>query len=210
MAKKLTIIDCEQQSDEWFAARLGRVTASRFSDVLMGPGKSGYKTYMMKLLAERMTGMPQETYSNKAMENGIETEPQARDYYVGLQAAGQIVKQIGFIQLGEDVGASPDGLVGSDGLIEIKCPFPSTHLIYILKNKFPPQYKAQVQGQLWVTDRKWCDFISFNPEVANRGGRPYWSIRVEHDEAYIENLKKAIEQFVYELKTLEEKVKSPF
>jgi putative phage-type endonuclease len=203
MAKKLIIIDCEQQTDEWFTARLGRVTASHFSDVL-NKG-SGRKTYMMKLLAERMTGEPQETFSNSAMEWGVETEPQAREYYIGLNKV--IVDQVGFIQLGNDVGCSPDGLVDDDGMIEIKCPFPSTHLGYILKGTLPSIYKPQVQGQLWITGRKWVDFISFDPRVTLR---PFWSIRVQREEAYINDLEKAVRKFVKELKELGDKVKTPF
>lgn len=160
---------------------------------------------MMKLLAERMTGVPQESYSAKWMEEGSECEPQARDYYTGLHNV--IVEQVGFIQMGDDVGASPDGLVDEEGMIEIKCPFPSTHLGYILKGTLPSIYEPQVQGQLWVTGRKWVDFISFDPRVSSR---PYWSIRIIRDEPYIRDLETAVEQFVYELKTLEEKVKSPF
>jgi hypothetical protein len=139
------------------------------------------------------------------MEEGTETEPQAREYYAGLN--GVTVEQIGFIQLGDDIGSSPDGLVGDDGMIEIKCPFPSTHLGYILKGSLPSEYKAQVQGGLWVSGRKWTDFISFDPRVKSR---PFWSIRVERDEKYIGELARAVQVFVEELQTLTEKVSTPF
>jgi len=198
-----TIIYCEQRSPEWFQARLGRVTSSHFDEVLSKG--SGRKTYIMKLLAERMTGQPLETFSAKWMEEGTETEPQAREYYAQLN--DQKVVQVGLIQLGDDIGASPDGLVNDDGLIEIKCPFPSTHLGYILKNELPSEYKAQVQGGLWVSGRHWTDFISFDPRVKSR---PFWSIRVERDDRYIKELKTAVEQFAEELRTLTEKVSVPF
>lgn len=200
-----TIVYCEQGTPEWYAVRLGRVTASHFHEVLSGRSSSGYKTYMMKLLAERMTGQPLETFSAKWMEDALETEPQARDYYAELN--GVSVEQVGFVQLGDDIGCSPDGLIGDDGQIEIKCPFPQTHLGYILKRSLPSAYKAQVQGGLWVTERQWSDFVSFHAEVKNR---PFWSIRVERDEQYIRDLAKAIEVFVDELHTLEAKLQIPF
>jgi putative phage-type endonuclease len=197
------IIYCEQGSLEWFAARLGRVTSGHFDDVLSNG--SCHKTYMEKLLAERMTGERMENYTNKAMENGITLEPDARIYYEGLH--GVTVEQVGLIQLGDDIAASPDGLVGDDGLIEIKCPFPNTHLHYILSGKLPSEYKAQVQGGLWVSGRQWTDFISFDPRVKSR---PFWSIRVERDEKYIKDLAKAVQVFAEELQTLTEKVSTPF
>lgn len=197
------IIYCEQRSPEWYAARLGRITASHFADVLSSG--STRKTYMMKLLAERMTGEPLENYNNKWMQEGTEAEPLARQYYEGLN--GIKVEQVGFIQLGDDIGASPDGLIGEDGALEIKCPLPNTHLGYILTNKLPSEYKAQVLGALWVTGREWVDFVSFESRVKSR---PYWSIRVERDEKYIEELAKAVREFADELNTLTEKVSTPF
>ncbi|MFH1302646.1 MAG: lambda exonuclease family protein [Planctomycetota bacterium] len=200
---KRNIVYCEQGTPEWCTFRLGRVTASHFSDVLSTG--STRKTYMMKLLAERMTGEPLETFSTKWMEEGNETEPQARDYYAELNGVG--VEQVGFIELGDDIGCSPDGLVGDDGMVQIKCPFPSTHLGYILKGTLPSQYKAQVQGELWVADRQWSDFISFDARVKSR---PYWSVRVLRDETYIKELEAAVTKFADELNTLTEKVQIPF
>lgn len=197
------IIYCEQGSPEWYAARMGRITSSHFDNVLSSG--SGHKTYMMKLLAERMTGEPLEGYSNKWMQEGTEKEPEARAYYEGLNNV--TVEQIGFAQLGDDVGASPDGLVGTDGQIEIKCPLPNTHLGYILAGRLPSEYKAQVQGGLWVTGRQWTDFVSFEPRVKSR---PFWSIRVERDEKYIKDLAKAAQIFADELNTLTEKLSTPF
>lgn len=197
------IIYCEQQSEEWFQARLGIVTASRFSEVLNK--SSGRKTYMMKLLAEKMTEEPEYSYHNRYMDEGIEKEPDARIYYEKLRKVK--VEQVGFIK-NCDVGASPDGLIGEDGTIEIKCPLPSTHLGYILKDELPSIYKPQIQGILWISGRQWCDFISFAPTVKNC--RPFWYIRIERDENYIRELKKAVEQFVFELKSLVQKLEIPF
>ncbi len=195
-------IYCEQLSEEWYQTRLGLVTASHFSEVLNRG--SGRKTYMMRLLAERMTGQTHPAFSNQYMENGIETEPFAREYYEGLKK--NKVECIGFIRMGE-MGCSPDGLVGDEGMIEIKCPLPSTHLEYILRDKMPTVYIPQVQGNLMVSGRKWCDFISFDSKVTKR---PFWSIRIVRDESYIRTLKEAIEQFLYELKSLEQKIEVPF
>jgi len=196
-------IYCEQQSEEWFKVRLGIVTASHFAEVLCKG--SGRKTYMMRLLAERMTGEVHPAFQSQYMEEGAETEVYARQYYEQLKKVE--VKQVGFIKIGE-IGASPDGLVGEDGEIEIKCPLPSTHLDYIIKDKMPTEYIPQVQGNLWISGRQWCDFISFDPRVKNR---PYWSVRVNRDESYINNLlKKEVKQFVFELNSLFEKVSIPF
>lgn len=197
------IIYCEQGTPEWFAARLGRVTSSHFSDVLCKG--SGRKTYMMKVLAERMTGERMENFSAKWMEEGSEVEPQARGYYAELNHVP--VEQVGFIQLGDDIGSSPDGLVGLDGMIEIKCPFPSTHLGWILKGTLPSEHRCQVQGELWVSGRQWNDFISFDPRVRSR---PYWSIRIERDEKYIKELAKEVNQFIEELHILADKISCPF
>lgn len=193
----MKIIDCIQGSPEWHAAKLGVASASNFSKILAkGQGKTR-KAYMLRLAAEILSSEPQETYSNAAMERGIEIEPQAREYYEGLN--GVKVEQVGFCKLDDNIGCSPDGLVGTDGGIEIKCPNTTTHITYILADKLPSEYVAQVQGSLWVTDRKWWDFLSFDPRLK---GRPFWSIRVERDEAYINKLAIEVNQFIIELEEL--------
>lgn len=199
MTNKVKIFDCEQQSDEWYAVKLGKVSASNFSMVLNK--KTGRKTYLFRLLGERFSGESYESYSNKTIERGSEVESQARAYYEALYGE---VKQIGFAQLNDYVGCSPDGLVDDDGLIEIKSPQPNTHIREIIEDKFPSTYKPQVQGNLWVTGRAWCDFISFDPRVKVR---PFWKIRVYRDEEYIvETLAKAINIFVKEMIELEGKI----
>jgi len=198
MKDKLKIFDCEQGSDEWFAIKRGKVSASHFSEVLNKA--TGRKTYMFRLLGEKLSGESYEAYSNKTIERGTEVESQARVYYGALYGK---VKQIGFAQLNDYVGCSPDGLVGDDGLIEIKCPYPSTHIQYIIKDTLPPAYKAQVQGNLWVTGRAWCDFISFDPRVEIK---PFWKTRVDRDEKYINVLSLAIDTFVEEMKKLENQI----
>lgn len=195
----MKIIDCIQGSDEWFAARLGKATASCFSEVLNK--KTGRGTYMIKLAAERLTGLPQDSYSNAVMERGKEVEPEARECYEVIYH--EKVVQVGFVELNEWIGASPDGLIGDEGLAELKCPNTTTHISYILKDKMPAKYIPQVQGQLWVTGRKWCDFISYDPRLSSR---PLWSVRIQRDEEYIRNLEAATNVFVKELKELIAKV----
>ncbi len=194
----MIIHNCEQMSDEWFALRLGKITASHFSDVLNK--KTGRKTYMLKLLAERLSGEAQVSYSNGPMERGVEVEHLAREHYEALWG---IVEQIGFVELSDDVGCSPDGFVGYDGIIEIKCPNSSTHLSYIDKNVFPASYKPQVQGNLWVTGRQWCDFISFDPRIK---AKPFWKIRIKRDRLYIDDLSDAVKKFIKEMRELEDKI----
>jgi putative phage-type endonuclease len=161
----------EQGSDEWKVLRLGHVTASNIADV-MAKGKSGEaltrKKYKTKLLAERLTGQSQDSYSNAAMEWGVEQEPFARMAYE--VATNSLVDKTGFwhhpsIQW---VGVSPDGLVDNDGLVEIKCPNTTTHLDYIMDDKVPTDYYKQIQCQLWVTGRTWCDFISYDPRLPQK------------------------------------------
>jgi len=193
----MEIIDCVQNSDEWFAAKLGMITASKFSDVLAkGQGKVR-RAYMLKVAAERLTGERQESYTNGAMEWGTEHEPEAREYYEHLNNC--LVRQVGFIKLNEFVGCSPDGLIDEDGLIEIKCPYTTTHLETVLSNAVPTGYIAQIQGQLWVSGRQWTDFISFDSRVK---GRPMFCKRVFRDEKYIENLQTEIDKFAGELQEL--------
>ena len=196
----MKVIDCVQGSDEWLAARLGKVTASRFDDVLC-KGR-GRKTYMMKLVAEQLTGLAQNEYSNAVMERGIEIEPQARTYYEELNECK--VESVGFVIKDDFVGCSPDGLVGDEGLVEIKCPNTTTHIDTILKAKMPTKYIPQVQGQIWVCERKWTDFVSFDPRLKQH---PFFCIRIFRDENYIMILEAAIEQFVKELNEIIEKVK---
>jgi len=184
----------KQGSQEWFKVRCGKVTGSGFANILVkGKGKTR-TTYMLKLAAERATGVIQPTFQNDAMRWGSETEPQARAYYE--RVTGNKVEQVGFVELNEYVGVSPDGIVG-DGLIEIKCPNTATHIGYLKAGVLPSAYKAQVQGQMWVADKKWCDFVSFDP----RCPEPYFCIRVERDNDYIKTLSEAVEVFVMELKS---------
>jgi putative phage-type endonuclease len=193
----MRILDCPQHSPEWYQARLGKVTASCFSKALAGGQGKTRASYMLQLVAERLTGEPQDTYTNAAMERGSEVEPAAREYY---QLAEDIsIEQIGFIEHDDNIGASPDALVGTDGLVEIKCPNSTTHITYILEDRLPPTYKAQVQGQLWVAERQWCDFVSYDPRMRSR---QYFCVRVYRDEEYIKELATGLYGFVADLQEL--------
>ena len=191
----MKIIDCIQGTDEWWEARLGFVTASNFHKVLNK--KTGRGLYMRKLAAERLTGLREESYKNEIMENGNETEAAARAYY---EAANDCkVEQVGFVMRDEWIGGSPDGLVGDEGMIEMKCPLSSTHIENILSGEMPKTYTPQVQGLLWVTERKWCDFISFDPKVLSK---PIFTVRIERDKEYIINLSANVGVFVDQLKDM--------
>lgn len=191
----LRVLDMEQGSPEWFAARAGVPTASCFSDVLAkGEGKTRRK-YLLTLAGERLTGEPAESYSNAHMERGKVMEEEARDLYA-FQTDAEI-QRVGFLL--DDAlraGASPDGLIGEDGMVEIKTKLPHLQLEALIAGKLPAEHRAQVQGALWVSGRDWCDFVSYWPRL------PLFRIRVERDEAYIATLADAVMQFNDELDAL--------
>jgi putative phage-type endonuclease len=155
----------EQQTNEWFTARLGKVTASRVADVI-AKTKTGYSAsrdnYMAQLICERLTGQKGESFTNPAMQHGVDTEPLARSAYENARSL--LVKEVGFINHPriEMSGASPDGLVADDGLVEIKCPNTATHIDTLLSGKVPTKYITQMQWQMLCCQRKWCDFVSFD------------------------------------------------
>ena len=196
----MQVHNCDQGTEEWFDLRLGKVTASHFKDVLNK--KSGRETYMLRLATERAFGVREETYQNRFMEEGTEKEPDAREFYALTNWVD--VEQVGFVEKTEDVGCSPDGLVGDDGLIEIKCPKLTTHYKYIKKGVLPAEYKPQVQGQMWVCETQWCDFISYHPDAVTVDGEDQrlFIVRVERDEVYLATLSAAVATFVEELHKL--------
>jgi putative phage-type endonuclease len=190
----------EQRTEAWFAARLGKVTASRVADVT-AKTKSGYSTsranYMAELICERMTGVPADSYQSPAMVWGINTEPQARSAYEA--EAGELVEQVGFIPHPTipNSGASPDGLVGSDGLVEIKCPNTATHIETLLGQAIPSKYHLQMQWQMACTGRKWCDFVSYDPRMPEH--MQFFCKRVDRDPEMIAVLESEINAFLQEL-----------
>jgi putative phage-type endonuclease len=190
----------EQGSPEWFAQRLGKVTASRVADVI-AKTKTGYSTsrtnYMTELALERITGQRQEGFSNAAMQWGTETEPLARAAYEA--ETGEIVDEVAMIDHPtiEMTGASPDGLVGSFGLIEIKCPNSATHMETLLSGKPAAKYITQMMWQMACTGRKWCDFASFDPRFPQH--LQLFVTRIERDDVMVKSLENDVKQFLDEL-----------
>ena len=155
-----------QGTPEWLAERAGKVTASMISAVLMKPETAGYRDYQAQLVAEILTGKPQGSdYTNAAMQFGTEMEPLARSAYEA--ETGFSVDEVGFCQHQtiNRAGASPDGLVGDSGLVEIKCPKVATHLAYLIAGVVPVGYRNQMMWQMACTGRDWCDFASFRPDL---------------------------------------------
>lgn len=189
-----------QGSEAWFAARAGKVTASRVVDVLakVKVGESASrKNYKADLVVERLTGQKTEGFTSAAMQWGIDTEPQARMAYE--VATGNLVDLDGFVNHPtiEYFGCSPDGYVGDDGLIEIKCPNTATHLDYIEADAPPKNYYIQMQAQMACTGRKWCDFVSFDPRLPD--GLQLLVIRVNRDDNFIQIMEDEVVEFLAEV-----------
>lgn len=158
----------EQRTEEWFTERLGKVTASRISDVLakIKTGEaSARREYRMELVIDRLTGKRRETYCSASMQWGIDHEEEARLSYAFV--TDRDVQLVGFLNHPDIpmAGASPDGLVDVDGIVEIKCPNTATHVEYILGGAIPKEYQDQMLWQMEVAKRKWCDFVSYDPRV---------------------------------------------
>ena len=196
----MKIIDCVQGTPEWIKARCGVPSASSFDKIITTKGEpSKQRTkYLWQLAGETVTGIPEENYSNSIMERGKIVEAEARQLYELI--SGQEVAQVGFC-LAEGYGASPDGLVATEGLLELKCPIIATQVGYLLDNTLPTDYFQQVQGQLLVTGRKWVDFVSYYP-----GLKPL-IIRVKRDEGFLKALKVELELFIGELKEVISKIR---
>jgi len=210
-----------QRTAEWMQQRCGKVTASRVADVLskIKSGESASrKNYKMELVVQRLTGQPQESFTNAAMEWGTATEPQARMAYEAH--TGLFVDEVGFIDHPtiEGFGCSPDGVVGETlhskhnsitpmtGLIEIKCPNTATHIETVLENKAPSKYIPQMQCQMAVTGAKWCDFVSFDPRVPE--DLQLLVVRVERDQEYIDSMEVEVKQFLSEVLDLFNQLKA--
>lgn len=201
----------DQRTPEWYAARLGRVTASRVADI-MATTKSGYSAsranYMAELICERLTGEPAEKFSNAAMQWGTDTEPQARAAYAFM--CDVEVLETGFVlhQTIPDFGASPDGFVGEDGLVEIKCPNTATHIDTLLSEAVPSKYITQMQVQMACTGRLWCDFVSFDPRLPS--DLQLWVRRVQRDDDAIKNIEAETMKFLGDLAAKVEALRSRY
>jgi putative phage-type endonuclease len=198
----------EQGSPEWLAIRLGKVTASRITDVL-AKGKSGEaatrEDYRTELLVQRLTNEPGESFTNAAMEWGTQTEPMARIAYEAH--ANVFVEQVAFVDHPtiEWFGCSPDGLVGETGLLEIKCPASKNHLKYLLAGKPPAKYVPQMQCQMAVTGREWCDFVSYDPRLPE--DLQLFVVRLERDVSYIMAMEEEVDKFLKEVSGMYSKLK---
>lgn len=198
-----------QGTDEWFAARRGKVTASRVADV-MARTKSGFaasrSNYKAELLLEILTNTTAVGFVSEAMKWGTEQEPNARALYAST--IFDPVVEVGFIDHPDILGAgcSPDGLVGDDGIVEIKCPNTATFLEIFLTDNIPQKWLTQIQMQLDCTGRKWCDFVCYDPRMPE-GGQIYVQ-RVERDEMFISTMREMIQTFIKELNEEVEQVKT--
>ena len=203
----LIISTAAQRSPEWFAVRAGKATASAFADILatVKAGESASrKNYRLQLVTERLTGLPSESFTNAEMRWGIDHEDEAREAY--MAHTGTLVDESGFMYRNYlEAGCSPDGLIDDDGMLEIKCPNSVTHVEYMEADELPSKYVAQVQGQLWIAGRQWCDFVSFDPRMPEK--LRLFVVRVERDDAYIQALKAEVLRFMGEVQDMEQRLR---
>ena len=199
----------QQRSDEWYAARAGKLTASRIGDV-MAKTKTGYsatrKNYMAQLICERLTGQVAESYKSAEMQRGIDLESEARRMYE-LETFSPVT-ECGFY-IAPDIpesGSSPDGLVGSDGLIEIKCPNTATHIETLISGEIDRKYLLQMQWQMYCTGRAWCDFVSYDNRLPEE--LRLFVKRVSRDDEMIETIKAEVTKFLSEMNELLSKLKA--
>ena len=197
----------EQGTPEWFAQRLGKVTASRVADIIaktQSGAAASRKNYLAQLVAERLTGQAADSFKSGAMQHGTETEPMARMAYE--TETGQMVTEVAMIQHPkiEMAGASPDGLVGEDGLVEIKCPNTSTHIATLMADKAPSGYMAQMQWQMACTGRAWVDFVSFDPRMPE--DMQLFIKRVPRDEKLIAEYEAEVIKFLAEVQDTVDKL----
>ena len=200
----MIIIEVQQGTEAWFEHRLGRITASQFSTLMSGESTKGYKDLIVTTALEIITKDIEESYSNAAMERGIELEPFAAKEYENMFDIN--TEEVGFCipesdnEFHEWIGVSPDRLV-QEGILEIKCPYKKTHWEYITKSVLPNAYKWQVQGQLYVTGAKWCDFMSYHPNMKSFIIRVYPDLRMH--EQIEERLKSTIPLIKEEIRRYE-------
>lgn len=206
-----TILQMDQRTDDWFAARCGRVTASRVADVIART-KTGYSTsranYAAQLVCERLTGQTEASFVNAAMQWGIDQEASARDAYCFRHDAD--VQEVGFV-LHPTItlsGASPDGLVGDDGIVEIKCPNTATHIDTLLNGTIADKYVVQMQWQMACTGRQWCDFVSFDPRLPEE--MRLFVQRVSRDETRIADLEHEVSAFIDEINSTVDRLRATY
>ena len=193
-------LDLIQGTQEWRNARAGSLGSSSLHEVVART-KTGWSASranrMSTLIVERLTGIPQETYVNAAMQDGIEREPEARAAYAFRTDADVVEVGIALHPSIKGTHASPDGLVGTDGLVEIKCPQQSAHLALLLGEAIPSKYLIQMQWQLRCCDRAWADFVSYNPSFPEN--MRLFIQRIKRDDGHISELESAVRQFIAEI-----------
>jgi predicted phage-related endonuclease len=200
----------DQRSEDWYAARLGKATASRFKDAiatkkqtekqkkdnLPGDPMQAQLDYLTELVVERLTQQPVQRYATAAMQWGTEQEPAARAAYERI--TGTSVEETGFVAHDTLLaGCSPDGLVDWDGLVEIKCPWNTANHIETLLNGMPDEHIPQVQGQMWITGRQWCDFVSYDPRMPAE--LQLHVQRINRDPTYVADLERRVTEFLAEV-----------
>lgn len=205
----MRVIDCEQGTPEWFAARTGVITASRFKDACSvlksGEPAQASRDYAMELVFERLTNDMAPKVVNMAMTRGSDLEPQAADIY--SEHFGVFLEKIGFVKHDTlPIGCSPDRLVDNDGLIEIKCPFDIKRVMQMWATKDASEYMHQIQGQLWLTGRRWCDLVVYDPRLAN-ARMDLFVKRVWRDEVFIANMEKQLVAFLEYVDVLMKQIK---
>jgi len=196
----------QQRTDEWFSAKIGKVGASRLDAVCAKGQGVTRKNYMMELLIARLTGVYPESYTSPEMERGTILEPEARCAYERL--TGNVVNEVGFIPhtLIKDAGASPDGLIGIDGGLEIKCPNTATHLKYLMSHKIDTKYIYQMQWGMDCAEREWWDFVSYDNRLPDK--LQIFIERFPRDEDIIKFLREEVEKFNEELNELQLKLEA--
>jgi len=197
------ILETDTQRDaDWYAARLGKATASRFKDAIAalksGAPAQAQRDYLTELVVERLTQQPIQRFQNAAMNWGTEQEPAARAAYERI--TGRIVEETGFVAHDTLMaGCSPDGLVDWDGLIEIKCPWNTANHIETLLQGMPADHIPQVQGQMWITGREWCDFVSYDPRMPE--ALQLHVQRIQRDPGFIADLEAKVTSFLQQVGT---------
>ena len=192
----MKIHNFEQRTEDWYNIRKGKMTASN-AETIIANGK-GLETYIYNLMAEYYSSAEKENYINADMQRGIDLEPEAKiefQFYTGLD-----IKEVGCVELNEYILASPDGLIGDDGLIEIKCPNDSIYFKLLLSNNIKPEYIAQMQMQMYVTERQYCYFVSYNPNFE----KSLYIKKISRDEEMIDKLKKGLERGTELIKEIKE------
>ena len=191
----MIVIDCEQGTPEWLAARLGCATASEFGCIVAAGAKAGRETYAATLVGERLTKTPTAGFLSKAMQDGLDREPMGKALY--QSARGVWLREVGFIRHDTMMaGASPDGLIGEEGGLELKCPQIKAHLAYrrLARGECPSAYWWQIQGQMWIAGLQWVDFVSYCPEMP--ADRQLVIRRIRRDEKAIDRLRVEVKLFL--------------